>query len=103
MPLLQELNRATTYAQPCRLSETTRELSRRGLAGEFGLLRAFLDKGGFYLNVDVMDSAVLLDAQENPENYPNLAVRVSGWCARFNTLTKEWQDMVIQRTQQFIQ
>ena len=67
-----------------------------------GLLRAFLNKGGFYLNVDVMDSAVLLDAQEHPENYPNLAVRVSGWCARFNTLTKEWQDMVIQRTQQFI-
>ena len=36
MPLLQELNRATTYTQPCRLSETTRELSRRGLAGELG-------------------------------------------------------------------
>ena len=47
-------------------------------------------------------TAILLDAQEHPENYPNLAVRVSGWCARFNTLTKEWQDMVIQRTQQFI-
>ena len=57
---------------------------------------------GFYLNIGVIDSNILLDAQKNPDKYPNLAVRISGWSARFNTLSKEWQDMVIQRTQQFM-
>ena len=72
----------------------------QGLAAIVALLRSFVELGGFYLNIDVVDSTVLIDAQNHPERYPNLAVRVSGWCARFNTLSKEWQDMVIQRTQQ---
>jgi formate C-acetyltransferase len=73
----------------------------QGLAAMVGLLESFVRLGGFYLNVDVMDTAILRDAQKHPERYPNLAVRVSGWCARFNTLSKEWQDMIIQRTQQW--
>ena len=40
------------------------------------------------------------DAQEHPEKYPNLAVRVSGWSARFATLNKEMQEMIIVRTEQ---
>jgi pyruvate-formate lyase len=48
----------------------------------------------------VVDNALLLDAQLHPERYPNLAVRVSGWSARFQTLSKPWQDMIIARTQQ---
>jgi pyruvate-formate lyase len=73
-----------------------------GLAALASLLRVFCQLGGWYLNVDVVDSATLFDAQQHPERYPNLAVRVSGWSARFNTLSKEWQDMVIQRTQQLM-
>jgi formate C-acetyltransferase len=45
-----------------------------------------------------MDSETLRDAQKHPDRYPNLTVRVSGWSARFATLSKDWQDMVIQRT-----
>jgi formate C-acetyltransferase len=73
-----------------------------GLESMISLLRSFLDLGGFYLNIDIIDSDMLIDAQNNPDKYPNLAVRISGWSARFNTLSKEWQDMIIQRTQQFI-
>jgi formate C-acetyltransferase len=71
-----------------------------GLEALLGLLRTFIELGGFYLQVDVVDSAMLLDAQQHPENYPNLAVRISGWSARFTTLSKEWQDMIIARTEQ---
>jgi formate C-acetyltransferase len=64
------------------------------------LMRSFAQLGGFYMHVDVVDSATLLDAQRYPEKYPNLPVRISGWSARFATLSKDWQDMVIARTQQ---
>ena len=46
---------------------------------------------------DVVDASVLRDAQKNPEDYKNLSVRVSGWNARFVTLDKEWQEMVIEQ------
>ncbi len=71
-----------------------------GIKALVGLMKAFREKGGFYMHVDVVDTATLLDAQRHPEKYPNLPVRVSGWSARFTTLCKEWQDMIIQRTQQ---
>lgn len=65
-----------------------------------GLMRSFVRLGGCFLHIDVVDSALLLDAQRHPEKYPNLSVRIAGWSARFATLNKDWQDMVIQRTQQ---
>jgi formate C-acetyltransferase len=71
-----------------------------GLAAMVALLKTFIGLGGFYLNIDVVDTNMLIDAQKHPDKYPNLAVRVSGWCARFNTLSKDWQDMIIRRTQQ---
>ena len=71
-----------------------------GVKALVGLMKTFREKGGFYMHVDVVDTATLVDAQRHPEKYPNLPVRVSGWSARFTTLCKEWQDMVIQRTQQ---
>lgn len=64
------------------------------------LLRGFLTLNGFFLQPDVIDTAALLDAQKHPERYESLSVRVSGWSARFNTLDKQWQDMVIQSTVQ---
>ena len=41
--------------------------------------------------------AVLRDAQAHPERYPNLSVRVSGWSARFASLNREWQELIISR------
>lgn len=71
-----------------------------GVAALVGLAKTFREKRGFYMHIDVVDTATLVDAQMHPERYPNLPVRVAGWSARFTTLCKEWQDMVIQRTQQ---
>jgi len=73
-----------------------------GLNSLIGLLKAFVAQGGLYVQVDVVDGDVLRDAQKRPERYPNLAVRVSGWSARFTTLDKIWQDMIIQRTEQML-
>ena len=62
------------------------------------LLRVFVRKGGFYLQIDTVDPEVLKAAQKDPDRFPNLVVRISGWSARFASLSKEWQDMIIQRT-----
>ena len=50
------------------------------------------------MQIDTTDKELLRAAQRHPENYQNLSVRVSGWNARFVTLSREWQDMIIERT-----
>ncbi len=62
------------------------------------LMRGFVALGGCFMQPDVVDNSVLKDAQEHPENYSSLSVRVSGWNARFVTMNREWQDMVIEKT-----
>ena len=69
-----------------------------GITAIEGLLKAFNELGGFFLQIDVVDNAVLYEAQKHPENYQSLAVRISGWSARFVTLNENWQQMVIERT-----
>ena len=71
-----------------------------GLAALVGLMKTFVSLGGIFMQVDAVDTALLRDAQEHPEKYPNLAVRISGWSARFATLSAEWQEMVITRSEQ---
>ena len=73
-----------------------------GIDALVGLTKTFIKLGGFYMHIDVVDSATLIDAQRHPERYPNLPVRVAGWSARFTTLNKQWQDMIINRTQQVV-
>ena len=68
-----------------------------GIKAIRSLLTGFVTLGGFFIQIDVVDAAVLEDAQKHPENYQNLAVRVSGWSARFITLDKNWQRMIIER------
>lgn len=66
-----------------------------GLNALVSLMRGFVALGGFFMQPDVVDASVLKYAQEHPEDYQTLSVRVSGWNARFVTLDKQWQDMVI--------
>ncbi len=70
-----------------------------GLAALCGLIRGFVALGGFFMQPDVVDAEVLREAQAHPENYETLSVRVSGWNARFVTLDREWQQMVIEQNE----
>lgn len=73
-----------------------------GLAAVVNLLKGFVTLGGFFMQLDVADAAVLHDAQDHPEDHQTLSVRVSGWNARFVTLNKEWQDMIISQTENIV-
>lgn len=71
-----------------------------GIRALKSMIRGFVALGGLFLQIDTVDAQTLLDARAHPEQYKTLSVRVSGWNARFVTLCREWQDMIIQRTTQ---
>jgi len=60
-------------------------------------LKGYIENGGTALQVNVLDPAMLRDAQKNPTDYRHLLVRITGYNAYFTTVGKELQDEVINR------
>jgi formate C-acetyltransferase len=62
------------------------------------LIRSYFELGGYHCQFNVINSETLLDAQEHPEKYRDLVVRVAGYCAIFTELSKEVQNEILRRT-----
>ena len=68
-----------------------------GLARLMGFIRSFVDLGGNFMTVTLVDGDTLRQAQREPDRYRHLRVRMGGWCAYFTMLSEAQQEHHIQR------
>ncbi len=84
----------TNTITPPALGRTPQER----VANLVGILDAGMGEGLYHANINVLNRETLIDAMENPENYPQLTIRVSGYAVNFVKLTREQQLDVLSRT-----
>lgn len=61
------------------------------------LLQTHFDLGGTLININIVDSKKILEAHNNPDAYPDLVVRVTGFSAYFTSLSKDFRQLVVNR------
>ena len=71
-----------------------------GLTKFTSLIRSYFDQKGMHVQFNVVTRETLIDAQQNPEKYKTLVVRVAGYSALFTTLSRSLQEDIISRTEQ---
>lgn len=72
--------------------------SKEGMLKLLSLIKTFFDRNGWYIQFNMIDPAVLIDAKKHPENHQELLVRVAGFSAYFVELSPQIQDEIIART-----
>lgn len=91
-----------TASQNSQMNLKVHPSAIKGIEGSRKLLdltRAYMRKGGFHIQYNIVDSRVLRDAQKNPGNYRDLMVRVAGFTQYWVEIGKAIQDEVIARTE----
>ena len=79
-------------------------ISEKEAAGERGILllksliKGYFEQGGFHLQFNVTDTEKLKQAKENPQDYQDLIVRISGYSEYFTRLNEDIQTALIERT-----
>ena len=63
------------------------------------LIKTYLQRGGFELQINVTDKATLEKARDNPEEYKDLVVRIGGYSDYFTNISPQMQAEVILRTE----
>ncbi|MFA7693049.1 MAG: glycine radical domain-containing protein [Candidatus Hydrogenedentales bacterium] len=97
--------RTTIFFRGCRLRcpwcqnpEMRSSQAACGVPNHVSIFKAFFEKGGMQLQPNLVNKQMLLDAREHPEKYPDLLVRIAGYCAYFNELSDEIKETIINRT-----
>lgn len=73
---------------------------REGLESFAAFIRGYFDQKGSHIQFNVVSRETLIDAQQHPEQYKTLVVRVAGYSALFTSLSRSLQDDIINRTEQ---
>ncbi|MEG2733526.1 MAG: pyruvate formate lyase family protein, partial [Clostridium sp.] len=72
----------------------------QGLDNMASLIRSYFNMDGHHIQFNVIDRQTLINAQQHPDDYRDLIVRVAGYSDHFRNLSKALQDEIIERTEQ---
>jgi pyruvate-formate lyase len=68
-----------------------------GIEHVVNLIKTHMDMGGTQININIMDKEQVLAAHEDPNKYPDLVVRVTGFSAYFASLSQKFRQLVVDR------